>query len=307
MAHCIPTYMLASGLMAAGHELVAGALHDPARQHDRAGPDPAQLASRHEVRHSVPGVRARRLRHDRLEPAGAHARDRRVRLVRHPGLDRRRGAPDVLQRRSCPAGRPCWARASPATRRPSGSRSCSSGASTSSIIYRGMDLLRKVENWAAPFVLVMTAVLLGWAITRGARPRAAARAAGQVPHASATFWPVFVPSLTGMIGFWATLSLNMPDFTRFGRSQREQMRRPDRRAADDDVRVRGDGRPDHQRDRRSSTARRSGTRSSSSAASRRRSWSSRSRCSRSSSPRSPSTSPRTSSRPPTISRTRSRG
>src|SRR5262249_3726537 len=36
------------------------------------------------------------------------------------------------------------------------------------------------------------------------------------------FWPVFVPSLTAMIGFWATLSLNMPDFTRFGRSQREQ-------------------------------------------------------------------------------------
>jgi NCS1 family nucleobase:cation symporter-1 len=34
---------------------------------------------------------------------------------------------------------------------------------------------------------------------------------------------VFVPSLTAMIGFWATLSLNMPDFTRFGRSQREQI------------------------------------------------------------------------------------
>ena len=37
------------------------------------------------------------------------------------------------------------------------------------------------------------------------------------------FWPVFVPSLTAMIGFWATLSLNMPDFTRFGRSQKEQV------------------------------------------------------------------------------------
>jgi len=37
------------------------------------------------------------------------------------------------------------------------------------------------------------------------------------------FLPVFVPSLTAMIGFWATLSLNMPDFTRFGRSQREQI------------------------------------------------------------------------------------
>jgi NCS1 family nucleobase:cation symporter-1 len=37
------------------------------------------------------------------------------------------------------------------------------------------------------------------------------------------FLPVFVPSLTAMIGYWATLSLNMPDFTRFGRSQREQI------------------------------------------------------------------------------------
>ncbi|MGZ5381951.1 MAG: cytosine permease, partial [Thermoanaerobaculia bacterium] len=37
------------------------------------------------------------------------------------------------------------------------------------------------------------------------------------------FFPVFIPSLTAMIGFWATLSLNMPDFTRFGRSQREQV------------------------------------------------------------------------------------
>jgi NCS1 family nucleobase:cation symporter-1 len=42
-------------------------------------------------------------------------------------------------------------------------------------------------------------------------------------HDFGSFFKVFVPSLTGMIGFWATLSLNMPDFTRFGRSQREQV------------------------------------------------------------------------------------
>jgi len=41
-------------------------------------------------------------------------------------------------------------------------------------------------------------------------------------HTFKEFWPIFIPSLTGMIGFWATLSLNMPDFTRFGHSQREQ-------------------------------------------------------------------------------------
>lgn len=90
------------------------------------------------------------------------------------------------------------------------------------IIYRGMNAVRVFENWAAPLVLVMAAVLMFWAI---------ARAGGVGPmldHPSkfntvGEFWTVFVPSLTGMIGFWATLSLNIPDFTRYGRGQREQM------------------------------------------------------------------------------------
>jgi NCS1 family nucleobase:cation symporter-1 len=89
------------------------------------------------------------------------------------------------------------------------------------IIYRGMDLLRKVENWAAPFVLIMTALLLGWAIWK-------AHGLGYLLtqqskfHSLSEFWPIFIISLTGMVGFWATLSLNMPDFTRFGKSQRDQ-------------------------------------------------------------------------------------
>ncbi len=90
------------------------------------------------------------------------------------------------------------------------------------IIYRGMDLLRRVENWAAPFVLIMTTALLAWAVWRahGVGPLLS-----QPGHFATfpAFFRVFVPSLTAMIGFWATLSLNMPDFTRFGRSQREQM------------------------------------------------------------------------------------
>jgi NCS1 family nucleobase:cation symporter-1 len=90
------------------------------------------------------------------------------------------------------------------------------------IVYRGMNLLRAVENWAAPFVLVMTAALLWWAVSRanGIGPLLAEsgkfRTVGE-------FLPIFFPSLTAMIGYWATLSLNMPDFTRFGRSQRQQI------------------------------------------------------------------------------------
>ena len=90
------------------------------------------------------------------------------------------------------------------------------------IIYRGMDLLRKVENWAAPFVLVMTAILLYWAV-REAKGFGPLLAQPGKFRTFAEFFPVFIPSLTAMIGYWATLSLNMPDFTRFGRSQREQV------------------------------------------------------------------------------------
>ena len=89
------------------------------------------------------------------------------------------------------------------------------------IIYRGMDLLRKVENWAAPFVLVMTALLLIWALWRAHGVGYLMQQTGHF-HSLREFLPIFIPSLTAMIGYWATLSLNMPDFTRFGRSQREQ-------------------------------------------------------------------------------------
>ena len=90
------------------------------------------------------------------------------------------------------------------------------------IIFRGMDLLRKVENWAAPFVLIMTALLLGWALWKANGLGYLLNQQGKF-HTLAEFWPIFIPSLTGMIGFWATLSLNMPDFTRFGKSQHDQV------------------------------------------------------------------------------------
>lgn len=90
------------------------------------------------------------------------------------------------------------------------------------IIYRGMDALRHFENVSAPFVLVMTLALVIWAVdaAHGFGPLMAA------PGKFKTFpefWPVFVPSLTAMVGFWATLSLNMPDFTRFSAGQKQQM------------------------------------------------------------------------------------
>ncbi len=86
------------------------------------------------------------------------------------------------------------------------------------VIYRGMELVRRIERFAAPFVLVLTAILLVWAIR-------AADGLGPIMAQRGTwkeFFPVFIPALTGTIGIWSTLALNMPDFTRYGRSQREQ-------------------------------------------------------------------------------------
>ena len=90
------------------------------------------------------------------------------------------------------------------------------------ILYRGMNLLRVVENLSAPYVLVVTALLLAWAVKAAHGFGPLLSQPGKF-HTFKELMPVFVPSLTAMVGFWATLSLNMPDFTRFGRSQKEQV------------------------------------------------------------------------------------
>src|SRR5262245_66315463 len=87
-----------------------------------------------------------------------------------------------------------------------------------------MDLLRAVENWAAPFVHVMTGVLLWWAISRANGLGGLLSAPGKF-SSPGEFMPAFIPKLTAMIGFWPTLSLNMSDFTRFGLRQRKQVLR----------------------------------------------------------------------------------
>jgi NCS1 family nucleobase:cation symporter-1 len=90
------------------------------------------------------------------------------------------------------------------------------------IVLWGMEAIKVFENWAAPFLIVVFLGLMVWMIWQ-------AGGLGPVVEESGTlgwgpdFWKIFPISLMGMIAFWSTLSLNMPDFTRFGRSQRDQV------------------------------------------------------------------------------------
>lgn len=94
------------------------------------------------------------------------------------------------------------------------------------ILWKGVESIRLLETLAAPFLIVMGVALLGWAYVKAGGfgtmlSTPSAFAAGGPREGQ--FLSVFFPSLTAMVGFWATLSLNIPDFTRYAKSQKDQI------------------------------------------------------------------------------------
>ncbi|KAF8397773.1 hypothetical protein HHK36_016695 [Tetracentron sinense] len=89
------------------------------------------------------------------------------------------------------------------------------------IVWKGIDGIRELEKYSAPILIVLTSCLLAWAYVK----------AGGFGHmlslssrlSSSEFWSLFFPSLTANISFWATLALNIPDFTRYAKSQTDQI------------------------------------------------------------------------------------
>ena len=93
-------------------------------------------------------------------------------------------------------------------------------------VVHGTDSIRWLETFSAPVKIVMCFVLVGWAVTHtGGFGAMMSQPSAFEPGGAkeGMFWAVFWPSLTAMVGFWATLALNIPDFTRFARSQRDQL------------------------------------------------------------------------------------
>jgi nucleobase:cation symporter-1, NCS1 family len=91
------------------------------------------------------------------------------------------------------------------------------------IIWRGMEAIRRFENWTAPLVSVGFLILLAYVLIKAGGFGPILSEPSKLGWGSG-FWKVFAPTLMAMIAFWSTLSLNMPDFTRFGGGQRQQVR-----------------------------------------------------------------------------------
>ncbi|HYO23527.1 MAG TPA: NCS1 family nucleobase:cation symporter-1 [Lacipirellulaceae bacterium] len=94
------------------------------------------------------------------------------------------------------------------------------------VIYKGIDSIRLLLNIKAPLLILLGLALLAWAYQAAggfgemlARPSAFAPGGPQAGQ----FWGTFVLGLTANVSFWATLALNIPDFSRYARSQRDQV------------------------------------------------------------------------------------
>ncbi|HZZ29362.1 MAG TPA: NCS1 family nucleobase:cation symporter-1 [Pirellulales bacterium] len=94
------------------------------------------------------------------------------------------------------------------------------------VIYMGIESIRILLNIKAPLLILLGLALLAWAyFSAGGFGEMLSRpsqfAAGQPQEGK--FWGFFILALTGNVGFWATLALNIPDFSRYARSQHDQM------------------------------------------------------------------------------------
>jgi NCS1 family nucleobase:cation symporter-1 len=91
------------------------------------------------------------------------------------------------------------------------------------IILKGIEGIKYLESWSAPLLLLGGLVLLYWASSNAGGLGNVLSNVETLQKNKADFWTIFPGALTASVGYWATLSLNIPDFTRYAKSQKSQM------------------------------------------------------------------------------------
>lgn len=91
------------------------------------------------------------------------------------------------------------------------------------IILKGIEGIKHLESWSAPLLLLGGVVLLIWAANASDGLGNILAGSSALQKQTNSFWTIFPGALTASVGYWATLSLNIPDFTRYARSQRSQI------------------------------------------------------------------------------------
>ncbi len=90
------------------------------------------------------------------------------------------------------------------------------------VVWRGVESIRFLQSYSVPFMLILSSMLLIFMVRKagGLGPMLAAPSKFTT---TSGFLHFFWPSLTAMVGYWATLSLNIPDFTRYAKNQESQL------------------------------------------------------------------------------------
>lgn len=91
------------------------------------------------------------------------------------------------------------------------------------VLHHGMESIKRFEVWAGPLVYLVFGGMVWWAVDIAGGLGPIYSQPGKFHTFSETFWP-FAAGVTGIIGIWATLILNIPDFTRFAETQKEQIK-----------------------------------------------------------------------------------
>lgn len=90
------------------------------------------------------------------------------------------------------------------------------------VIYRGIEAIKNFESCSAPILVFSGLLLLGWAFANAKGLNVILSSPSKF-NSTADFLNFFFPALTGIVGYWATLSLNIPDFTRYAKNQKAQI------------------------------------------------------------------------------------